>query len=166
MSGWIALLDAPSGDASSPAREGDADAGWLCSWTSDHAPHRDALRVDARLLQLDGPACTVSWVLLAAGQRPIADDPGVVECRRDVLRDGRPAGVSLLTADPVHVAGAITVALADRPDQVQALADDPFRRLGRGRTLHVGPGLLGPAAFDLAPVVERYAGAPWPHGRW
>ncbi|MGI8723424.1 MAG: hypothetical protein ACR2JG_14520, partial [Geodermatophilaceae bacterium] len=80
--------------------------------------------------------------------------------------EGRLSAVSLLTADPVHLAGAITVARADRPEEILALRDDPFGRLGEARQLDIGPGVLGWSALTVGPVVERYAGAPWPSDRW
>lgn len=166
MTGWLALLDEAVGNLHAPAIEANHGVGWLCGWHSADRPHPSALRVDPRLLDPAGPACRISLVLLADHARPIADDPTALQARRAVLRDGRPAAVSVLTDDPVHLAGAITVARADRPDEVLALRDDPFLRLGPARLLDIGAGLLGSVAITLGPVVERYAGAPWPYDRW
>jgi hypothetical protein len=168
--GWIALLPEPVGELWAPVTEHGAEAGLLCGWPSGPRPVPRALRVDGRLFAADGPACRVSLVLPAPGARPIADDPAVVEARRAVLRDGR-VPVSLLVDDPVHLAGSLAVARADRPEELIALRDDPFARFARPRLLDVGPGLLGPGEFDTmpvtpGPVVERYAGAPWPLFRW
>jgi hypothetical protein len=166
MTGWLALLGTAAGDLNARATERDRDAGWLCAWRGEDRPHASALRVDERLLANDGRACRISLVLLHENARPIADDPACIQARRAVLRDGRPGAVSVLTGDPVHLAGAITVARADRPEELLALRDDPFLRLGPGRLLDIGPGLLGSAPISLGPVVERYAGTPWPYDRW
>jgi hypothetical protein len=121
--------------------------------------------VDSRLFAPSGPACRVSLLVLPAGCRPIADDPAAIAARRAVLRDGRVA-VSLLLDDPVHLAGSLTVARADHPEEVLALRDDPFVRFAPPRRLDVGPGLLGAVPTTPGPVVERYAGTPWPLFRW
>ena len=166
MTGWLLLGDAGEGLPRAPVTEHGAAAGWLSVWTGHRGGRRDAVRVDPRLLQPGAGACRISLVLLPVGQRPIADDPAVVQCRRDVLADARLAAVSLLVADPVHLAGAVSVARLDHPAELQALADDPFRRLGRARLLDVGPGLLGPVPLTVGPVLERYAGKPWPADSW
>lgn len=171
---WVALRLRPGGDLCAPAREGDWDAGHLCAWLSRRPPAPGggfrppvpgALRVDRRLLDPDGPACRVSLVLLPRDRRPIADDPAAVAVRRDVLRDGRLA-VSVLVDDPVHLAGGLSVARTDRPEELLALRDDPFTRLGPPRTLEVGPGVFGPVPAPPGPVLERYAGAPGPASSW
>lgn len=163
--GWLALLPEPAGELSAPVTEDGGDAGFLCGWNPGPRPVPTALRVDERLFTSDGPACRVSLVLLAENARPIADDPAAIEARRGVLRDGRVA-VSLLVDDPVHLAGSLTIARGDRPEELHALRDDPFARLGTPRLLDVGPGLLGAVPTTPGPVVERYAGAPWPLVRW
>jgi hypothetical protein len=88
-----------------------------------------------------------------------------VAARRDALRDGRVA-VSVLVDDPVHLAGSVSVARADQPGELLALRDDPFARLGPPRLLDVGPGLFGTVPVTPGPVLERYAGAPWPYAAW
>jgi hypothetical protein len=163
--GWLALLAEPDGELCAPAGEHGADAGFLCGWGPGPRPVPGALRLDGRLLTPDGPACRISLVLLAADARPIADDPAAVNARRAVLRDGRVA-VSLLVEDAVHIAGSLTIARTDRPEELHALRDDPFARLGTPRLLDVGPGLFGAAPTTPGPVLERYAGAPWPLLRW
>jgi hypothetical protein len=170
---WLALRLQPGGDLRAPVREGDWDAGHLCAWLGarpeSRPPVPGAVRVDRRLLDPDGPACRVSLVLLPRDRRPIADDPAAVAVRRDVLRDGRLAVSMLLpdpTHDPVHLAGGLSVARADRPEELLALRDDPFARLGPPRVLEVGPGLFGPVPAPPGPVLERYAGAPWPASDW
>lgn len=166
MTAWVALLDTPEGVAAAAVSGHPEGPRWLCRWDEGQRPHPQALRVDPALVGPDGPACRVSLLLLASHARPIADDPAVVQCRRDVLRDLRLGGSSLLTDDPVHVAGTLVCAREDRPDQVQALADDPYRRLGRPLLLAVAAGLFTPHPPAVGPVVERYAGAPWPDGHW
>ncbi|MGI8813736.1 MAG: hypothetical protein ACR2G2_00175 [Pseudonocardia sp.] len=163
--GWLALRLAPAGELFAPVLENGWDAGFLCGWPAGPRPVPGALRVDERLFDPGGPPCRVSLVLLPESARPIADDPIAVQARRAVLRDGRVA-VSLLIDDPVHLAGSLTVARADRPEELLALRDDPFARIGVPRLLDVGPGLLGTAPSLPGPVLERYAGAPWPLARW
>ncbi len=167
MTAWLALLPQPVGHLAAPATNGDRHVGWLCAWRDrPERPHPFALRADGRLLAADGPPCRVSLLLLATNARPIADDPAALHARRCVLRDGRPAAVSILTEDPVHLAGALTVARIDHPQEVAALADDPFARLGPTLILDIGAGVLGPSLLALGPVIERYAGAPWPCDQW
>ncbi|MDQ3576540.1 MAG: hypothetical protein M3443_02845 [Actinomycetota bacterium] len=166
MTGWIALLPEAAGDLKAPAAEAEQDAGWLCAWQSSGRPHAAALRVDERLLAADGPACRISLVLLPEHARPIADDPTAIQARRAVLGDGRITAVSVLTHDPVHLAGAIAVARLGCPAELLALSDNPFARLGPARLLEIGSGVLGWAALTAGPVVERYLGAPWPYDRW
>ncbi len=166
MSGWLALLPAAEGDLHAAADEENYPAGWLCAWRSRARPHPSALRVDERLLDPGGAACRISLVLLTDDARPIADDPAAIQARRAVLRDGRLSAVSMLTGDPVHIAGSLTLARSDHPDELRALSDDPFARLGPARQLDIGPGVLGWVAIVGGPVVERYAGAPWPADRW
>jgi hypothetical protein len=162
---WLALLSAPAGQVCAAVTERGDDAGFLCGWLEGPKPATTALQVDGRLFMPDGPACRVSLVLLRPDARPIADDPAAVAARRAVLRDGR-VPTSLLVDDPVHVAGSITIARADRPQELAALMDDPFARLGTPRLLDVEPGLFGAAPTTPGPVLERYAGAPWPLFRW
>lgn len=166
MIGWLALLPAAEGDMHAPADEGARRAGWLCGWRTRKRPHPLALRVDERLLDPVGAACRISLVLLADNVRPIADDPAAIQARRAVLRDGRLTAVSMMAGDPVHIAGSLTLARTDHPDELHALTDDPFARLGPARQLDIGPGVLGWVPIIGGPVVERYAGAPWPSDRW
>jgi hypothetical protein len=167
---WLALLqsDVGTGAAATAAVRGldDRPAGVLCLWHGSDRPHEAALQADPRIHDSQGPECVVSLALAASGSEPIADDPAIVEARRAVLRDGRPCAVSLLSADPVSVAGALTVAHADRADQVAALRDDPFARLFTARLLHVAGGVLGTLVRPTGPSLERYAGRPWPYDRF
>lgn len=165
---WLAVLAEDPGDATvAQLHELDGRlAGVFCLWQGERRPHGAALQADPRVHDPEGPACVVSWALAAPDARPIADDPAVVHVRRDVLRDGRPAAVTMLTADPVSVAGALTVARADSPEQVAALRDDPFRRLWGARLLRVSAGVLGASVPRTGPSLERYAGRPWPYDRF
>lgn len=165
VGGWLALLPQPAGALYARVTEYSEHAGFLCGWLEGPASDPAALRVDDRLFDADGPACRASLLLLPANARPIADDPAAIAARRAVLRDGRVA-VSLLVSDPVHLAGSVTIARADRPEELHALRDDPFARLGTPRLLDVEPGLFGTVPVTPGPVLERYAGAPWPLFRW
>lgn len=160
---WLALLDEDPGDADVTA---PVDHGVLAMWRSSRRPHRGAWQADPRLADASGPACVVALTLAPEDARPIADDPAVVHARRKVLADGRARAVSLLTVDPVHVAGAITVARADRPEEVFALQDDPFGALWGSRRLRVGPGVFGAPVRPVGPSLERYSGRPWPYDRF
>jgi hypothetical protein len=124
------------------------------------------LRADPRIYAADGPACVVSLALAPGRARPIADDPTVVHARRTVLQFGRACAVTLLTDDPVSVAGALTIARADHPDEVAALQDDPFARLWGTRRFSITAGLLGGHVRPTGPSLERYSGQPWPYDRF
>lgn len=165
---WLALLDEdPGAPAVVPVRDGGGrPLGVLALWHGPERPHSDALQADPRLYDPDGPDCVISLALAPPRARPIADDPVIVHARRRVLRDGRPCAVSLLTADPVSVAGALTVARSDRPEQLAALGDDPFAALWGGRRLTVGAGMFGALVRPAGPSLERYAGRPWPYDRF
>ncbi len=165
---WLAVLEEDPGNAMVAALTDAAGnaAGSLCVWLSDGRPHPEALRADPRIFDRDGPRCVVSLALAPPGARPVADDPAVVHARRNVLRDGRARAVSLLTAGPVSIAGALSVARADHPDEVAALHDDPLARLWGRRLLTVGPGVLGARVRPTGPSLERYSGQPWPYDRF
>jgi len=170
---WLAVLEGRDGegvaDAAVLTQVRDVDgrpAGWLSLWQGGKRPHRAAMQADPRLRDPSGPACIVVLALAAADARPIADDPAVVHARRRVLRDGRPCAVTMLTADPVSIAGALTVARADRPDEVAALRDDPFAALWGSRQLRVDAGVFGTRVQPTGPCLERYSGRPWPYDRF
>lgn len=166
---WLALLDAdPGADVAVPLRDvgAGAEEGLLCLWRQFERPHKDALQADPRIHDPNGPGCVMSLALPPNDARPIADDPAIVQARRDVLADGRPCAVSLLTADPVTIAGALTLARADRPGEVAALRDDPFARLWPTRQLWVTPGVFGALVRPTGPSLERYSGRPWPYDRF
>ena len=165
---WLALLPADPGDAA-VARAEDRNGepvGVLCMWWTRARPHHKALRADPRIHADDGPPCVVSLAMAPATARPIADDPAVVHARRAALRFGRTCAVSLLTADPVSIAGALSIARANRPDEVAALRDDPFAQLWGARRLSIAAGLLGAVVRPTGPSLERYSGQPWPYDRF
>ncbi len=78
---------------------------------------------------------------------------------RRVLAGPPFAAVSTLVRDAVHFAGAVTVGWND---DLGRLGDDPFARLQPARLLRVGPGMFGRVPPPPGPVIQRYAGKPWP----
>lgn len=122
------------------------------------------LRADARLLDAEGAACTVSLVLVPDGVRIPMDDPAVQEARRRILAEPPFDAVSTLLSDESRFEGSVVVA---RGDQVARLADDPFARLFAARRLEVAAGVLGAVAPPAGPTIERYgSGNPWPWDRF
>jgi hypothetical protein len=75
-----------------------------------------------------------------------------------VLAGRAPDAVSTLVRDATHFAGAVTV----YRDTVASLGGDPFARLARPLQARVGPGLFGRVPAPAGPVIQRYAGQPWP----
>jgi hypothetical protein len=161
---WLALVEGPAhgADAAAPARTLDGlQAGTLAAWHRAAKPVREALRVDGRLVDPQGPAALISLVLAPAGVRLAFDDLAVQQARRLVLLHRFPAAVSTLLRDDSHFEGAITVArsAADR----HRLRDDPFARIFPARLLAVDAGILGVVAPPTGPTIERYgSGNPWP----
>lgn len=132
----------------------DGPAGFLAVWPAAERPKVPAVKVDARIVDPDGPAGDVSLVLAPPRVRLLFDDTAVQQARRDVLA-GRPARAisTLLRGDSIF-AGAITVDPA---------GDDPFARIFPARRLTVGAGLLGSVPAPAGPDIERHgSGAPWP----
>ena len=123
------------------------------------------LFADARCLS--GGPVTPAWAHVCALAHEDAriqfDQPEVQQARRDALAWWIPllgealVCLTTLAVDEVHYGGAVTV--ARRPD---AFADDPFARLFPGTTVETG--LFAAVEPPAGPVVERYAGAPWPGG--
>lgn len=93
------------------------------------------------------------------------DQPEVQQARREVLASWIPQlGRSLvclttLTLDSVRYGGAVTVCEHER-----AFADDPFARLFPGTVVRTD--LFCRVDPPPGPVIERYAGAPWPGGNF
>lgn len=91
------------------------------------------------------------------------DATEVQQARRDALAwwisllGGELVCLSTLSLDASHYGGAITVARS--PD---AFAHDPFARLFPGTVVETDR--FAPVPAPPGPVLERYAGAPWPAG--
>jgi hypothetical protein len=125
------------------------------------------LRVDARCLA--GAAVPDAYAHVCALPDADAflrfDEPEVQQVRRDALAWWIPLlGESLVclttfALDASLCAGAVTVAR----DPWQ-FADDPFTRLFPGTIVRTDLFCTVPA--PTGPVIERYAGAPWPGGRF
>ncbi len=107
-----------------------------------------------------GPA-RVSLLWPAPDALPLFDDPAVCAARRRTRGLPAPRATSTLTVDSTHFAGSLWV-----PGPGGRLDDDPFRLLGAPLLLQVGPGLVGTGRLLIGPAQERYAGAPWPSGRF
>lgn len=169
MTGWAWFAAAPeAGDgAARSARARALDGGEdlvLSTWPAsvDAHPH-GAVRIGAAVLGDGGPAMAVS-LALAGPERPIFDDPAVVEAARAVLRRTGVAAFSTLTSDPVHLDGALTATVEPWPGWWD---DDPYARLlGGARRLEVEAGLLAAVPLPGGPGHQRYGGAPWPWGRF
>lgn len=121
--------------------------------------------VDARCLAGDGATGAFAHVCALAdeaAQVPF-DDPAVQQVRRDALAWWIPrlgdslVCVTMLALDESHCGGAITVARRD-----DLFGEDPFARLFPGTV--VPTDLFGVVDPPVGPVMERYAGAPWPGG--
>ncbi len=125
------------------------------------------LRVDARCLagkQVAGAYAHVC-ALPERGAELRYDEPEVQQVRRDALAWWVPllgdsfVCLSTFALDASRFAGAITVARDPR-----AFGDDPFARLFPGTVVETG--LFSEVPPPAGPVIERWAGAPWPGGRF
>jgi hypothetical protein len=93
------------------------------------------------------------------------DEPEVQQARRDALAWWLPllgqdfVCLTTLAVDASRFGGAMTV--ARRPDR---FGSDPFARLFPGTVVETG--LFCHVAPPAGPGIERYAGAPWPGGRF
>jgi hypothetical protein len=126
-----------------------------------------SFQIDARCLE--GDPVPGAWVHVCAlpleSARIQYDQPEVQQVRRDALAWWIPllgdelVCLSTLALDEVYCGGAITVARSPR-----LFDQDPFARLFPGTVIrsHVFSVVAPPAG----PVLERYAGAPWPGGRF
>ena len=140
---------------------------WLADGRLDleESPGARRFGVDARCLV--GEPVPDAYVHLCALEDPAArvpyDQPEVQQARRDALAWWIPllgdelVCLSTLSLDAVHCGGAVTVARSPRH-----FGEDPFARLFPGRTLRSD--LFAPVPPPPGPVLERYAGAPWPGG--
>jgi hypothetical protein len=169
---WLALLPSHDGplDGRSTAMLARAAAradlhdlagtplGALAAWRQTAKPLADAVRVDGASIDPQGAPGWLSLLVLPRDRAPLFDDPAVSGALRAVLA-GPPADVvSTLVRDSTHFAGAVTV----RRDTPRTLAADPFARLGRPVLARVGAGLFGRLPAPAGPVIQRYAGQPWP----
>jgi hypothetical protein len=130
------------------------------------APGR-RLRIDPRCV--DGEPVRGAFAHVCALTDPGAalryDEPEVQQARRDALAWWIPmlgdelVCISTFALDASRCGGAVTVAR----DHAK-FRDDPFLRLFPGTVVrtHVFCGVAPPAG----PVIERYAGVPWPGGRF
>ena len=128
------------------------------------APGR-RVRVDARCLEGERVNGAFAHVCALADDaaRLRYDEPEVQQARRDALAWWIPllgddlVCITTLALDASHCAGAITVARDPR-----WFRSDPFARLFPGTVVRTD--LFAAVDPPPGPVVERYAGAPWPGG--
>jgi hypothetical protein len=91
------------------------------------------------------------------------DEPEVQQARRDALAwwigllGGDFVCLSTFALDASRCAGAVTVARS-----ASRFGDDPFSRLFPGTVVETDA--FCAVAPPPGPVIERYAGAPWPGG--
>jgi hypothetical protein len=123
------------------------------------------LRVDPRCLAGDPVAGAVAHVCALADPDATLrfDEPEVQGARRDALAwwIGLLADdfvcLSTFALDASRCAGAVTVARSS-----SRFGDDPFLRLFGGTVVETDA--FSPVPPPPGPVIERYAGAPWPGG--
>ncbi len=123
--------------------------------------------IDPRCLAGGGTNVAGAWAHVCASPDPDAfllfDAPEVQQVRRDALAwwidllGDALVCLSTLTLDASHYGGAITVARSPAH-----FASDPFARLFAGTV--VATDAFAPVPPPPGPVLERYAGAPWPAG--
>ena len=85
---WLArTAQPPEGElaAAELHAPGGAPSGWLAVWPSGRKPTRDAVRMDARLVDSGGDAAWISLVLPDLDRGPIFDDTAVSGALRAVL---------------------------------------------------------------------------------
>lgn len=158
---WIARLPTQIDGALASAQLTDAagdPAGILSAWPAGRKPVAQAVRADARVVDPEGAAGWLSLVQIDRDRAPLFDDPAVSGALRAVLAGPSPDAVSTLVVDSSHFAGAVTVRRTDPA----ALTADPFARIAPASVLQVGPGLFGRVRPVPGPVIQRYAGQPWP----
>jgi len=123
------------------------------------------LRIDARCLE--GQPVEGAMAHVCALADPDAglrfDEPEVQQARRDALSwwigllEDEFICLSTFAVDASRCAGAVTVARSAR-----RFGDDPFARLFPGTVVEAD--FFCPVPPPAGPVIERYAGAPWPGG--
>jgi hypothetical protein len=135
--------------------------------STDQAAGGRRLRIDARCLEGD-PITGAFAHVCALADRGAAlryDEPEVQQVRRDALAWWIPmlgddlVCISTFALDASRCAGAVTV--ATHPDRFD---HDPFARLFPGTVVPVD--LFARVPPPPGPIIERYAGAPWPAGRF
>ncbi len=155
MSRWVALLDeVPDGAWASAEFAG----GHLVVWDEQV---EGALRADPRAFDASGAEAWVSWVRPPDDVSILFDDGSVQRARQLVLAGPPPLACTTLVRDGSHFAGALSAFAAESD-----LRDDPFARIWPARQGLAGPGLIGRPLPPTGPVLERYAGAPWPVDRF
>jgi hypothetical protein len=133
--------------------------------SADRHSHGRRLRVDARCLAGDPVPGALAHV--CALPDPAAalrfDEPEVQRVRREALEwwigllGDDFVCLSMFAIDESRCAGAVTVARRDT-----WFRDDPFIRLFPGTVARTDD--FCPVPPPAGPVIERYAGAPWPGG--
>lgn len=125
------------------------------------------LRIDARCLGGEGVPGAYAHVCALVDRDAAVryDEPEVQQARRDVLAWWIPllgddlVCLSTFALDASRCAGAVTVARDPR-----WLSEDPFARLFPGTVVRTDSFSAVPP--PAGPPIERYAGAPWPGGRF
>ena len=129
-----------------------------------HAAGR-RLRIDARCLRGQPVPRAYAHVCALAGHEAVLrfDEPEVQQARRDALDYWIPllgdelVCLSTFAVDASLCGGAVTVARTR-----ERFADDPFARLFGGTVVEAG--FFCEVPPPAGPVIERYAGVPWPGG--
>lgn len=126
-----------------------------------------AFTIDARCLE--GEPVPGAWAHICAlpdrAARIPFDQPEVQQARRDALAwwigllGDDLVCISTLALDEVYYGGAVTVARSP-----QHFGQDPFARLFAG-TVERSDDFCA-VAPPAGPILERYAGVPWPGGRF
>jgi len=158
---WIARIPTRIDGALASAQLIDSagdPAGVMAAWPAGRKPVAAAVRADARVVDPGGEPGWLSIVLIDRDRAPLFDDLAVSGALRAVLAGRPPDAVSTLVVDSSHFAGSVTVRRRDRA----ALVEDPFARIAPATVLRFGPGLFGLVPPIPGPVIQRYAGQPWP----
>ena len=131
--------------------------------SADGAGSGRPFEIDARCL--DGKTVTGAYAHVCASPDASAavpfDAPEVQQARRDALAWWIPMlgdsliCLSTLALDASTYGGAITVAR-----DPSRFGDDPFARIFRGTVVETD--IFAPVEPPPGPIMERYAGAPWP----
>ncbi|CAN5699912.1 hypothetical protein BH24ACT3_BH24ACT3_03930 [soil metagenome] len=164
---WFATRDQRPLDAlASAAVTSDAGdhPGFLVAWGREHDEPGGAARIDARIIDPDGPAAEVSLALAPAGVSLLFDDTAVSQAIRVVLSMPPADACSTLSLGDDRFVGAVTVV---HGNDTSRLGFDPFAMLFPARVLRVDAGLFGWMPAPAGPVTQRYgAGNPWPWDRF